>query len=104
MHFLRKTKKTQSKTLCSILAASIIFSSIVPTIVFAEEDENIPEPTATSIVETTKEIVETTVEPTETTVDENVKSIPEDETTPTTEVTKEIEERTIEDSKATTTK
>lgn len=51
MHFLRKTKKTQSKTLCSILAASIIFSSIVPTIVFAEEDENIPEPTATPIPE-----------------------------------------------------
>jgi len=103
MHFLRKTKKTQSKTLCSILAASIIFSSIVPTIVFAEEDENIPEPTATSIVETTKEIVETTVEPTETTVDENVKSIPEDETTPTTDVTKEIEEPPIEETEATTT-
>lgn len=102
MHFVRKTKKTQSKTLCSLLAASIIFSSIMPTVVLANDEEETTAPviSETTITESTNDVtVDATTETksTETTVDANVTSIPTDETEPETEVTKDVEEPPIEE-------
>lgn len=92
-------KKIQSKTLCSLLAASIIFSSI-PTMVFAEDKQSTePAITETSVLDasTEEQTTETTVVE-ETTVDTNVTSIPTDETTPTSEVVEDIEEPPITES------
>ena len=102
MHFVRKTKKTQSKTLCSLLAASIIFSSIMPTVVLANDEEETTAPviSETTITESTNDVTvnsTTEAESTETTVDANVTSIPTDETEPETEVTKDVEEPPIEE-------
>ena len=102
MHFVRKTKKTQSKTLCSLLAASIIFSSIMPTVVLANDEEETTAPviSETTITESTNDVTvdaTTETESTETTVDANVTSIPTDETEPETEVTKDVEEPPIEE-------
>ena len=88
---------TKKKFMSSLIAASILFSSL-PSLVLAED--NADEVTPTTSVETT--VVESTSETTtaetttETTVDENVTSIPTDETEPTTETVEDIEEPPID--------
>ena len=83
-------RKTHSKILCSLLTASMIFSSI-PVATFANDEDNEPIITETSVLDASTEesVAEETTTEIAVETDENVESIPTDDEDTSVEVTEE---------------